>query len=176
MMKTLSTWQDRFGDIIQTVLLVVVIFDSFLVYATYKSAQAVARNMQNTVIEEQVFSDLKDAECGQRGFLYTDGDEDYLPQYYVGVATTKADMVVLAQYLKSQPDSGPVVAQLGKEIDVKLQELDATVRAFRSGHAERAKEIVKSGTGMRDMERIRTLIGVLRAQERASLRQQRLFF
>lgn len=175
-MKTLTAWQDRFGDIIQTILLLVVIFDSFLVYATYKSAQAVQRNMQNTVIEEQVFSDLKDAECGQRGFLYTDGDESYLPQYYVGVATAKADMIILYQYLKSQPDSAPVVRQLQYEVTAKLSELDSTVRAFRNGDPVKAKQIVLAGDGMRDMERIRTLIGVLRAQERESLRQKRMFF
>jgi CHASE3 domain sensor protein len=175
-MKELVTWQDRVGDIVRYILICVVAFDTFLVYTSYKATQAVTRNMQNNVIEEQVFSDLKDAECGQRGFLYTDGNEDYLPQYYVGVASTKADMLILKQYSAQDPDSGYVIRQLEKEVNNKLQELDSTVRAYRGGDHAKAKAIVMSGTGMEDMERVRTLIGVLRAQQRDRLRQHRIFF
>lgn len=175
-MKEQKTWQDWMGDITRYILLAVVIFDTFLVYTSYRATQAVTRNMQNNVIEEQVFSDLKDAECGQRGFLYTDGNDEYLPQYYVGVANTKSDMLILKQYTTQDTESGPVIRQLEKDVSAKLEELDSTVRAFRSGDPEKAKSIVMSGRGIDDMERVRTLIGVLRAQQRDRLRQHRVFF
>lgn len=168
--------QEKFGELARYVLLVIVVLDSLLVFASYKNTQAVTRNMQNNVIEEQVFSDLKDAECGQRGYLYTDGDDSYLPQYYVGVASTKADMLVLREYLSNQPDTDTVVKQLDKEVNIKLKELDSTVRAYRSGDPETAKSIVKSNNGLEDMDRVRTLIGVLRAQERDQLRHRRFYF
>lgn len=175
-MKEDQTWQDRAGDIVRYILLAVVIFDTVLVFISYKATESVTLNMQNNVIEEQVFSDLKDAECGQRGFLYTDGDEDYLPQYYVGVASTKADMTVLKQYVGKDPHSAPIVAELDKQVNLKLGELDSTVRAYRGGDPKKAKEVVESGRGMDYMEVIRTLIGVLRAQERDQLRARRWFF
>lgn len=167
---------EQIGNAVGYILLTIVVVDSFFVYATYRTTRAVTENMQNSVIEEQVFSDLKDAECGQRGFLYTDGDESYLPQYYVGVASTKADMIILKEYLKSQPDSAAVVRQLDTEINIKLTEMDSTVRVFRGGDPPKAKAIVITGNGMRDMDRIRTLIGVLRAQERDNLRHRRSIF
>lgn len=169
-------FSEQVGNMLRYILLMVVMVDSFLVYASYKATFAVTQNMQNSVVEEQVFSDLKDAECGQRGFLYTDGNEDYLPQYYVGVASTKADLIVLKEYLKSQPDSKPVVNQLDKDVNLKLTELDTTVRAFRDGNPIKAKALVMTGQGMRDMDRIRTLIGVLRAQQRDSMRRRRTIF
>lgn len=175
-MKETVTWQDRVGDIVRYILLAVVIFDTVMVFASYKATEAVTRNMQNNVIEEQVFSDLKDAECGQRGFLYTDGDDDYLPQYYVGVASTKSDMLILKQYVSKDSSSAPVVKQLDKQIAAKLMELDSTIRAYRDGHPEKAKQVVLSGKGMEDMELVRTLIGVLRAQERDALRSRRWLF
>lgn len=167
--------REQVGNIARYILITIVIMDSFFVFASYRTAQAVTQNMQNSVIEERVFSDLKDAECGQRGFLYT-GNEEYLPQYYVGAASTKADMIVLKEYLNKQSDSKPVLDLLSKEIDAKLSELSATVDAFRSGRPDEAKQIVTRGDGLRQTERIRTLIHVLRAQHRDALRRQKTPF
>lgn len=167
---------EKWAEAIRYGLLSVVLLDSVFIYEIHRSTQAVAYNMQNNVIEEQVFSDLKDAECGQRGFLYTDGNEQYLPQYYVGVENTKADMVILKQYLSGDKDAQPIVAELSKDVDLKLKELDSTVRAYRSGDPKKAKEIVESGAGVHQMETIRIIIGVLRARERDALRRNWFFF
>lgn len=165
-----------FGDVLIYFLLLFVVANTILLFISYRSTQLVTQTLQNNYIEEQLFSDIKDAECGQRGYLLTEGDEAYLPQYYVGIASAKADMIVLQEYVKDLPDSALVVKQLQKEVNLKLTELEATVRAYRRGDPAEAIAMVKTNNGMKDMEHIRTLIGVLRAQERHRLRNRHLVF
>lgn len=166
----------KLAEVARTVLLIVVAIDTALVYMSYRNTLAVIRTMQNNVIEEQVFSDLKDAECGQRGFLYSDGDEAYLPQYYVGAANTKDGMQMLEQYIRDDPASARILVQLKASVSLKLAELDSTVRAYRGGDHEKAKQIFLSGTGALYMEQVRSLIRLLTAEQRNELRKKRWVF
>lgn len=157
-------------------LVVVVTIDTLLIYMSYRNTVSLMLNLQTRVVEAQLASDIKDAECGQRGFLLTDGDDAYLPQYYVGIASAKTDIMVLDQYLQDQPQTRPVMSELKKAVALKLGELDSTVRAYRDGHPEKALEIVRSGFGMQQMDRIRVLLAALRAQQRIDTTRSRWVF
>lgn len=166
----------KIADLTRYALLLIVAFDSLLIWMSYRNTVAVMLALQTRVVEQQLASDIKDAECGQRGFLLTDGDESYLPQYYVGVSSTKTDIIVLERYLKDQPQQQAIVDELKKAVALKLFELDSTVRAYRDGKPEKAKAIVMSGLGMQQMDRINSLITLLRAQQRINSTKKRWFF
>lgn len=166
----------HYGDILRYLMLAVVLIDSFLLYQSFAALQSMTDFSRITLSEERLLSDLKDAECGQRGFLYTKGNEAYLPQYYTGMANTKTDMAVLRQNLLGRSEAHLLVEQVSNDVNDKLLELDTTVRAFRNGKPNEAREIVNTGHGIDLMDRIRESMAVLRTQERERMHYRGLVF
>lgn len=155
--------------ILQYFMLCLLLFASFMSYESYAALKSLTEFNRNTLVEERLMGDLKDAECGQRGYLYTGGNEDYLPQYYVGVTQAHTDLDALRYYLHDKPNSQPVFDQLSKDVAQKLHELKTTISLFRSGKPDQTRSLVDSGAGLTDMERIRNELDILKTQERDRL-------
>lgn len=115
---------------------------------------------------------LKDAETGQRGFLYT-GQQKYLDPYQHAVSQISAHVDVIAGLTADNPRQQAALAQLRPLIRTKLDELAATVALAREGKADAARKIVLADTGLASMDRIRTLIAGMQAEE-SSLESSRV--
>lgn len=141
------------------------------VHGLHAFAKMQALNVQNRQMAIQLFSDIKDAESGQRGYLLTH-DEGYLPQYTTAVRQARADMRVLKQYLADKPEQLKTLHLLDGEISGKLDELEKTSTLGKQHNWTPAIALVCTNDGLHRMDRIRDLFDVLAAQERDDLRRQ----
>jgi signal transduction histidine kinase len=107
---------------------------------------------------EALFSTLKDAETGQRGYLLT-GDESYLQPYQA--ARTRLPGVLAG--IDVEPFEGPSVAlaRIQTLSDAKMAELAETIALRRSGDVAGALAVVQSGRGRAIMNEIRATADTL---------------
>ena len=107
---------------------------------------------------------LKDAETGQRGYLYT-GRVDYLAPYHLAAGQIDSHLQNLSAEIGYNPAQQAEAANLRVLVHQKLDELAQTISLFQSGDAERAKALVMSDHGFRVMENIRSLIKQMEQEE-----------
>jgi PAS domain S-box-containing protein len=107
---------------------------------------------------------LKDAETGQRGYLYT-GKVDYLAPYNLAAAQIDSHLQHLNAEIGDTPAQQTKAANLRVLVDQKLDELAQTISLFQSGDAEGAKALVMSDQGFHVMESIRSLIKQMEQEE-----------
>jgi PAS domain S-box-containing protein len=107
---------------------------------------------------------VKDAETGQRGFLYT-GKENYLLPYDRATAQMDGHLQNLIDLIGDNPKEQSEAADLRVLIHKKLAELARTISLFRSGDAPGAKALVVSDQGFNLMEGIRALAEKMEQEE-----------
>jgi PAS domain S-box-containing protein len=120
----------------------------------------------------QVESLLKDAETGQRGYLYT-GELRYLQPYRAAVTQIGPHIQNLAQLTSDDPRQQGNIAQLRRLSQKKLSELAKTIDLNQSGQTEQAKALVLSNFGLFTMDKIRSLMNQM-MQEETSLEAARM--
>jgi signal transduction histidine kinase len=112
---------------------------------------------------------LADAETGQRGYLLT-GRSDYLQPYQDGRRASQEALVLLDRHFKDDPAASALLAELRLLSQAKLGELEETVRLTKADQKAAAIQLVLSGAGKQNMDRVRVLIGQLMSEQTA-LRQ-----
>jgi PAS domain S-box-containing protein len=111
------------------------------------------RVVQELRITEAV---VKDAETGQRGFLYT-GKENYLLPYDRATAQMDGHLQNLSDLIGDNPKEQSEAEDLRVLVHKKLAELARTISLFRSGNTAAANALVVSDQGYNLMEGIRAL-------------------
>jgi len=124
----------------------------------FSHSRRVVQELRNTE------SLLKDAETGQRGYLYT-GKIDYLAPYTLAKTQIDSHLEDLAAQVGDDPSQQKQVANLRVLIHQKLAELADTISLFQSGNAEGAKALVMSDKGFITMESIRSLVSQMEQEE-----------
>lgn len=112
----------------------------------------------------EVESLLKDAETGQRGFLYT-GDDQYLGPYNQALAKVDSHISALAELSSDNPRQQSAVASLRGLVRSKLDELASTIALYRTGKQDEARKLVLSDAGLVTMDKIRAVIEVMQGEE-----------
>jgi PAS domain S-box-containing protein len=115
----------------------------------------------------QTESLLKDAETGQRGFLYT-GDPKYLAPYNLALGQVGPSIEKLTQLTADNPRQQASIAALRNLVQSKSSELAQTISLYQSGNPGQAKALVLSDAGLVTMNHIRKLIDEM-GQEETSL-------
>jgi PAS domain S-box-containing protein len=121
---------------------------------------------------ERTASLLKDAETGQRGYLYT-GDLSYLTPYDVATARIETHLNRLEQLIADSPGQQARISQLRTAAHSKLAELGQTIALYRSGRSGEAEALVRTNSGLAVMDNIRGLVDEMEAEE-TSLKLSRL--
>jgi PAS domain S-box-containing protein len=114
---------------------------------------------------------MKDAETGQRGFLYT-GDSQYLAPYDLAVKQVDRAINRLAELTADNPRERERIPQLRKLAARKLAELSKTIALYQGGDPDGAKALVQTDRGLLTMEEIRAVIAEMQ-QDEAELRTTR---
>jgi PAS domain S-box-containing protein len=141
--------------------------------AVQESNQGWVEHTQQVQLELAEFESLlKDAETGQRGYLYT-GDPRYLEPYNNAVVQGYPHVTRLAELTADNSRQQERVARLRTLKEQKLDELAETLRAFDEGNKELARSIMLSGRGKATMDEIRALTAEMRREE-SSLESARL--
>jgi PAS domain S-box-containing protein len=107
---------------------------------------------------------LKDAETGQRGFLYT-GDPAYLAPYQQALGEIPGQLNALAASIGDNSEQQARVVRLRVLVSKKLEEAAHTVALAQSGRSAEAKAIVLSDTGKETMDSIRRLMDQMDREE-----------
>lgn len=135
----------------------------------FSHSRRVAQELRNTE------SLLKDAETGQRGYLYT-GKIDYLAPYTLARTQIDSHLENLAAQVGDNPGQQKQVANLSVLIHQKLAELADTLSLFQSGNVEAAKALVMSDKGLITMDSIRSLVNEMERDETSVGEQRRLTY
>jgi PAS domain S-box-containing protein len=109
---------------------------------------------------------LKDAETGQRGFLYT-GEPRYLGPYNSALTQVDAHITKLGTLVADNPQQSarmPMLRSLSKQ---KLDELAHTIELDSAGKKAEARAVVLSDVGRIYMEKIRALMADMSRDESA---------
>ena len=107
---------------------------------------------------------VKDAETGQRGYLYTQ-KLDYLAPYNLAIGQIDSHLDHLTVEIGDNPRQQIQVANLRVLIHQKLAELAQTISLYQSGDAAGAKALVISDKGFNIMESIRSLVSQMEQEE-----------
>ena len=111
-----------------------------------------------------VLSTLKDAETGQRGFLLT-GDEGYLEPYNEAQESLQREIAALQALTVDNPAHQERVALIGSLSRDKMAEIEETVVLKRAEKSTGALEMVRTDRGKVLMDRLRSLIEEMSAEE-----------
>lgn len=119
-----------------------------------------ARKHNSLVLDKAnaLFSSIKDAETGQRGYLLT-GDEDFL-QPYLTVRDSIADNLIQLRKLTKISEANRHLNILAPLIDKKMQELKRLIELRRDNKIAFVAAQVSEGRGKRLMDLIRTEIAI----------------
>jgi len=124
----------------------------------------VAHSRQVLYELSQTESLLKDAETGQRGFLYT-GDPKYLNPYAQAVGQVQPHIDSLARLTADNPRERAQIPQLRDLTQKKTSELAQTIALYKAGKLDEAKTLVLSDAGLLYMDKIRLLIVQMEGEE-----------
>jgi len=141
--------------------------------AVQDSNQGWVEHTQRVQLElTTVESLLKDAETGQRGYLYT-GEARYLEPYNAAVQQVDSHIATLSELVTDNPQQLSRVVILRELSKIKLEELATTVALFSEGRKDEARGIVLSDMGKRTMDNIRAAVAEM-GREESSLESARL--
>lgn len=116
---------------------------------------------------EILFSELKEAETGSRGFVIT-GSERYLDNFRRVPGQVEAVLERLRRSIRS-PESVEMLERLQPLVAQRLRMVEELIEVRRTKGLEAAKEIVLSGRGRKVMDRAREEIESLEIDQRRLL-------
>ena len=129
--------------------------------------QAWVYHTQQVLLElTQTESLLKDAETGQRGYLYTH-EPRYLEPYTLAITQIDNHIRKLGRLVADNPDQLANAARLGLLAKQKLNELAKTIELYQSGNPDAARTLVLTDRGLFTMEKIRALIDEMQREDNA---------
>jgi PAS domain S-box-containing protein len=120
---------------------------------------------------EELLSQMKDAETGQRGYLLT-GEERYLEPYKTAIASVNGEIKQLRKLTANYPNQQRQLDALESAIKNKLAELKGTIDLRKYQGFEPAMQLVRTDLGKKLMDDIRSLVRKMESQENELLKQQ----
>jgi CHASE3 domain sensor protein len=114
---------------------------------------------------ERAFSDIQDAETGQRGFIIT-GDEKYLEPYERALQTTPESLPEIRQLIVDRPEQLERLDSLEAALRSKMDELKATIALRRDVGADAARAAIVQADGKASMDRIRAIVAEMISTEK----------
>jgi PAS domain S-box-containing protein len=118
-----------------------------------------------------LLSQVRDAEAGQRGYLYTNNPE-YLRPYQDSRTAVENTYSRLVGLTEQNPKQQAELADIRVLLDKKLNEMSETVVYQGSGEIAKAKALVDTNSGLELMEQIRSAVSKLNLEQSIVLNEQ----
>ncbi|HVE52265.1 MAG TPA: CHASE3 domain-containing protein [Ramlibacter sp.] len=137
----------------------------------HQSAQALERIEGYTRTRDsvnQLLQNVLDAETGSRGYLLT-GDPRYLEPYNAAVAEISQNLEKMRSNYPAQAPESATLAQLTRNVQRKLAEMDLSVRMRKQGNEEAWKFVLMTDVGKEHMDAIRGQAGRLTQSATAAM-------
>ena len=157
-------------------LLIIIISSLF----SYRSTQQlivtgswVIHTYEVKAVLENIISELKDAETGQRGYLLTD-ELTYLEPYKISVTKIHHNLKKLSALTNDNSRQQQHITRLTMLVNAKLQELKETIELAQGGYKDNAIQLILTHQGKKIMDDIRIIIDNMAFEEKhlLSVRQQ----
>ncbi|MDG3005040.1 response regulator [Paludisphaera mucosa] len=132
----------------------------------YRNARLVMHTHRTITTLADVFSLMKDAETGQRGYVLT-GDVRYLEPYQAALAQIDRRVNDLSTLLADSADQLARIPAMRGYIDAKRRELGETVDLRRTRGFEAAQAVVLNDSGKAAMDALRALVAEMQGEEEA---------
>jgi hypothetical protein len=136
----------------------ILVFISFSAYRSLTRFVDVSNQAMQTHREleeiENIVSQLKDAETGQRGYIIT-GDEAYLEPYRSALTTIEPELTNLRQANTENRKRRQQIELLKKLIDKKLNFIKITIDLRTNEGFDAATRLVRTNEGKNLMDNIR---------------------
>ena len=116
---------------------------------------------------DDVLSNLRDAETGQRGYLLT-GDERYLEPYTKSHSVVTASIDRLRSLVENNGIRREHLNAVAEAASAKLSELETTIKLRRGNGFEAALSVVKTDRGRAYMDQVRGEIAAMAVEENAT--------
>ncbi len=134
-----------------------------------------ARDVDQTyqVLEkiESILSDLKDIESAPRGYVIT-GNTRYLDPYYIALASLDSDLRVLRRLSADNPNQQRRLDAMEPWVQQRLA-LSQEIVTLRTEQGETAAaNLIRSGEGKQQLDRIRSIMASMAIEERNLLAQR----
>ncbi len=139
--------------------------------ALIETNREVVRTHEVLAALDQVLSELRDSETGQRGYLIT-GEEPYLEPYQDSVGKVEQSAQKLQQLTVDNPNWQRQIAALQPLITQKLAELQETIELRQKMGFEAAQRVVLTDRGKQLMDDIRSVSAKIESTERTLLIQR----
>ncbi|HZX15211.1 MAG TPA: CHASE3 domain-containing protein, partial [Thermodesulfobacteriota bacterium] len=120
---------------------------------------------------ERVFSQLKDVESSQRGYVIT-GQESYMEPYKVAIVSIDQGIKNLRELTADNPNQRRRLNTLESMISEKLDFAKERIELRRNEGFEAAARKIKTGEGKRTMDGIRKVINEWEKEQDLLLKQQ----
>jgi methyl-accepting chemotaxis protein len=124
---------------------------------------------------ENLLSELKDAETGQRGYTIT-GQDEFLTPYESAIKTIDGTFEELRRLTSDNPVQQRNLALLQPLLNAKMAHIKEAVELRKTKGFEAAAALISKGAGRQSMENIRELLNAMSAEEQGLLkvREQRM--
>lgn len=137
-----------------------------------ENTQSLIRSYDVIESTTQLWSNLQDAETGQRGYLLT-GNFDYLQPYNNSLWEIDLELSRLQLLTDDNPKQQSIIhKRLVPLIGKKRTELELSITQFQRSGSEAALNIMKTDQGKLTMDTLRTVISTIKALE-AELQKER---
>jgi PAS domain S-box-containing protein len=164
-----QAWNQRrlglIGFALAGLLLVVVGWISYRQMLRLEEARELATH--TLLVREEIevlFSLIKDAETGQRGFILT-GDAKYLEPYQAAIRIVPLHTTRLRQLTADNDTQQAQLVRLDGLVGAKLSEMATSIQIARTQGTGAAARIIRTDVGIRVMEDIRVLLTAMRDEE-----------
>jgi methyl-accepting chemotaxis protein WspA len=156
------------------------------IFALILIANLVAQHTKNTLVKSldnvtssykilqelaQLDMLLREAETGQRGYLYT-GEENFLEPYNEANASINVQLAELREKMRN-PTQQEKLGQLQTLIRERIDYLEQTIQLRKSGREQEVKKIVSAGTGLEIMAKLRGKITEIKESENRFLDERK---
>ncbi len=134
----------------------------------HATSEAVAHSYSVKLALQQLLTRLVDAETGERGYIITN-EPGYLQPYNGARQSVLHDIAEIRTLSADLHDHGADLERLSRSVDLKLGELDSTIRIRRETGFEAAYAQVVTNVGLQTMDELRGIVGRMEAREDAIL-------
>ncbi|MBN9315524.1 MAG: CHASE3 domain-containing protein [Devosia sp.] len=145
-------------------MLLAVVASLFLVRTVDSQLADIANTYEIRRQARELMLAIVDAETGQRGYLLT-RDEAYLTPYNAAVANMSGTYDQLSVLLRDSPTQAERLAAIAPDIEAKRAEMAHTIELMSAGQVPEALALLRSDAGRELMDRIRTHLRALIAEE-----------
>ncbi|QUT04887.1 CHASE3 domain-containing protein [Sphingobium phenoxybenzoativorans] len=137
---------------------------------TADTTAAVNLSFRQRLAIESVFSEMKDGETGQRGYVIT-GNPDFLQPYNKALREMDGTLANLSQLLKNEPGTARDLQILRQLIEQKFVEMKRVIDVRQRQGLNAAASVVMDGRGKQLMDSLRTHVSKMVMARNAALAQ-----